>query len=316
MTFCIFFFIFCIHSGGAFDPGIDLLKGLNLHANISQFEGVSITQGTQKKTAYKLEGTSRQLVLPSKFYERAVELLKKNSDFTFAAKLKQDERNAGTIISFSHNNNRYEKRFCYHNPIRRWLKVAHKFFPFFSFMPLTPFSLTRFTLLLCSFFHFDQSRLTFYLLTRKKFLWKLVVFFFSSARFWLITQDFSFLLFIFVDFRYLEIQSSGRRNEIRFYYSNIGPDGELMVHVESFPYRLADNKWHKIALSISGTEIQLIVDCHPLYKRVTHYVPDRNFSASNMQLLVGQRNLNSHFLFKVSWHFPSVQARIANLFQQ
>lgn len=70
--------------------------------------------------------------------------------------------------------------------------------------------------------------------------------------------------------------------------------------MESFPYRLADNKWHKIALSISGTEIQLIVDCHPLYKRVTHYVPDRNFSASNMQLLVGQRNLNSHSLFKVS----------------
>lgn len=100
-------------------------------------------------------------------------------------------------------------------------------------------------------------------------------------------------------FRYLELQSSGRRNEIRFHYSYYGPKNELMVHMESFPYRLADNKWHKIALSISGTEIQLIVDCHPLYKRVTHYVPDRNFSASNMQLLIGQRNLNSHSLFKV-----------------
>lgn len=72
-----------------------------------------------------------------------------------------------------------------------------------------------------------------------------------------------------------------------------------MVHMESFPYRLADNKWHKIAVSISGTEIQLIIDCHPLYKRVMHSVPDRNFSASNMQLLVGQRNLNGHSLFKV-----------------
>lgn len=67
--------------------------------------------------------------------------------------------------------------------------------------------------------------------------------------------------------RYLELQSSGRRNEIRIHYSYIGPKNELMVHMESFPYRLADNKWHKIALSISGTEIQLIVDCHPLYKR-------------------------------------------------
>jgi protein kinase C-binding protein NELL len=99
--------------------------------------------------------------------------------------------------------------------------------------------------------------------------------------------------------RYLELQSSGRRNEIRFHFSYLGPKNELMVNTEVFPYRLADNKWHKLALSISGTEIQLIVDCHPLYRRVTHHVPDRNFSASNMQLFVGQRNSNSHSLFKV-----------------
>ncbi|CAO1426574.1 unnamed protein product [Diamesa hyperborea] len=189
--------------GGAFDPGIDLLKGLNLHTNISQFDGVSITQGSQKRTAYKLQGTNRKLVLPSKIYRRAADLLKKNSDFTFAAVLRQEESNPGTIISFSNGYNRY-----------------------------------------------------------------------------------------------LELQSSGRRNEIRFHYSYTTPNNELMVHMESFPYRLADNKWHKIALSISGTEIQLLVDCNPLYKRVTHFVPDRNFSASNMQLLVGQRNLNSHSLFK------------------
>lgn len=76
-----------------------------------------------------------------------------------------------------------------------------------------------------------------------------------------------------------------------------------MVHMESFPFKLADNKWHKVAVSISGTEIQLIIDCHPLYKRVMHSVPDRNFSASNMQLFVGQRNLNGHSLFKVLLKF-------------
>lgn len=102
------------------------------------------------------------------------------------------------------------------------------------------------------------------------------------------------------DSRYLELQSSGRRNEIRIHYSYyVDPKDDLMVHMESFPYRLADNKWHKLAVSISGNEIQLIIDCHPLYKRVMHSVPDRNFSASNMQLLVGQRNLNGHSLFKV-----------------
>lgn len=102
------------NAGGAFDPGIDLLKALNLHANVSSFEGVSITQGQQKKVAFKLQGTSRQLVLPFKTYEHAVELLRKNSDFTFAATLKQDERNPGTIISFSNGYNRYGG--CYLNP--------------------------------------------------------------------------------------------------------------------------------------------------------------------------------------------------------
>jgi hypothetical protein len=92
--------------GRAFDPGIDLLKGLNLQANISQYEGISITQGTQKKVAFKLQGTNRKLVLPHKTYESAVELLKRNSDFTFAATLRQDERNPGTIISFSSGYNR------------------------------------------------------------------------------------------------------------------------------------------------------------------------------------------------------------------
>lgn len=95
-----------MQKGGAFDPGIDLLKGLSLPANITQYEGVSITQETQKKNAFKLEGNNRKLILPHKTYERAVELLKRNSDFTFAATLKQDERNPGTIISFSSGYNR------------------------------------------------------------------------------------------------------------------------------------------------------------------------------------------------------------------
>ena len=72
------------------------------------------------------------------------------------------------------------------------------------------------------------------------------------------------------------------------------------MHTESFPYRLADNTWHKIALSVSGPEIQLLIDCHPLYRRVTQSIPDRNFSASNMQLFIGQRNLRSHSSFKVN----------------
>lgn len=101
-------------------------------------------------------------------------------------------------------------------------------------------------------------------------------------------------------YRYLELQSSGRRDEIRFHFTYITPNGDKQVHTESFPYRLADDTWHRVALSISGAEIQLLVDCRPLYKRVMHFVPDRNFSASNLQLFIGQRNSYSHSLFKVN----------------
>uniref|UniRef100_A0AAG5D2A7 Protein kinase C-binding protein NELL1 n=1 Tax=Anopheles atroparvus TaxID=41427 RepID=A0AAG5D2A7_ANOAO len=98
--------------------------------------------------------------------------------------------------------------------------------------------------------------------------------------------------------RYLELQSSGRRDEIRFHYTHITAAGATEIETETFPYRLADDTEHKVSLTISGTEMQLFIDCHPLYKRVTKFLPDRNFSASNMQLFVGQRNSNSHYLFK------------------
>lgn len=111
-------------------------------------------------------------------------------------------------------------------------------------------------------------------------------------------------LFYFCLYRYLELQSSGRRNEVRFHFTYITPTNDTIVHTETFPYRLADNKWHKVSLSVSGSEIQLLIDCHPLYRRVSHFIPDRNFSASNYKLFVGQKNFESHSMFKV-WLFLS-----------
>ncbi|XP_061517893.1 protein kinase C-binding protein NELL1 isoform X4 [Anopheles gambiae] len=148
-------------------------------------------------------GLDRNLVLPAAVFHRAVEQMKKSSEFTFSVVLKQEQSNSGTIISFSNGINRY-----------------------------------------------------------------------------------------------LELQSSGRRDEIRFHYTHITAAGVTQILTETFPYRLADDIEHKVSLTVSGTEMQLFIDCHPLYKRVTHFLPDRNFSASNMQLFVGQRNSNSHYLFK------------------
>uniref|UniRef100_A0A336MBC7 CSON008848 protein n=1 Tax=Culicoides sonorensis TaxID=179676 RepID=A0A336MBC7_CULSO len=184
--------------------GIDLLEALNINGNLSEYEGVTITQPyLSDRQIYHLQSGDRNLVLPTTVYHRAADQLRNSMDYTIAAKLRQEVGNSGTIVSFSSDNTRY-----------------------------------------------------------------------------------------------LELQSSGRRDEIRFHFTYITPNGDKQVHTETFPYRLADYTWHRVALSISGAEIQLLVDCRPLYKRVMHFVPDRNFSASNLQLFIGQRNSNSHSLFK------------------
>lgn len=99
--------------------------------------------------------------------------------------------------------------------------------------------------------------------------------------------------------RYLELQSSGRKDELRLHYVS-RRDGT--VHVEAFPFRLADGAWHRVALSISGSQVELLVDCHPLYRRLLRPgPPDTNFTLPQLQLWVGQRNVK-HFLFKVKPH--------------
>lgn len=96
--------------------------------------------------------------------------------------------------------------------------------------------------------------------------------------------------------RYLELQSSGRKDELRLHYVS-RRDGT--VHVEAFPFRLADGAWHRVALSVSGSQVELLVDCHPLYRRLLRPgPPDTNFTLPQLQLWVGQRNVR-HFLFKV-----------------
>ncbi|XP_041972767.1 protein kinase C-binding protein NELL1-like [Aricia agestis] len=95
--------------------------------------------------------------------------------------------------------------------------------------------------------------------------------------------------------RYLELQSSGRRDEVRLHYVAAGG---AAVRVESFPFRLADGAWHRVALAVSGAQVTLLVDCHDLYKR-TVAPPDTNFSQPQLSLWVGQRN-SKHSMFKGS----------------
>lgn len=96
---------------------------------------------------------------------------------------------------------------------------------------------------------------------------------------------------------YMGLQASSRssRHELRFKY--IDEHGEQQA--ESFSIQM-DDRVHKVAVSISGSEIEVFYDCHSKYKRYMKNLPDRNFSASNMKLYVGQENVDTNFFFKVS----------------
>lgn len=105
--------------------------------------------------------------------------------------------------------------------------------------------------------------------------------------------------------RYLELQSSGRKDEIRLHYTS---RVDNKVYVETFPYRLADNQWHHVALSMSGSQAELLVDCHPVYRRhLRPGAPDRNITDQE-QLWLGQRN--KHYHFKVSPNYSQINQMV------
>lgn len=92
------------------------------------------------------------------------------------------------------------------------------------------------------------------------------------------------------------MQSSGRKNEIRLHYKSLQ---DKRVYTETFHYRLADNTWHHLAVTVSGSQVEVLVDCHPLYKTVLRPgQPDRNLT-DHHQIWVGQRYKN--YFFKVNF---------------
>ncbi|KAI5609347.1 protein kinase C-binding protein NELL2-like [Silurus asotus] len=91
---------------------------------------------------------------------------------------------------------------------------------------------------------------------------------------------------------YFELESSGLREEIRYKYRHKGKQQS-----ETFPYRLADGQWHKIALSISTSHLLLHVDCNRIYERaIDHSEMDLTAETG---IWLGQHS-HRHGLFKGS----------------
>lgn len=101
-------------------------------------------------------------------------------------------------------------------------------------------------------------------------------------------------MILILNCRFFEIESSGQEDELRIHYSH-----DRHHYISTFRYRLADNKWHKLAVTLSGNHVTLYVDCLKLYEKIIQTVDRVPPPSSNIQLFVGQRN-RQHALFRVS----------------
>lgn len=61
---------------------------------------------TNSYCLFVVQGEERDLRLNEASFERAAALLRRVPEFTVAAALRQEEANSGTIVAFSHGNNR------------------------------------------------------------------------------------------------------------------------------------------------------------------------------------------------------------------
>lgn len=97
--------------------------------------------------------------------------------------------------------------------------------------------------------------------------------------------------------RYLELESSGRKDEVRLHYVSQG--NRRRIHTEVFAYALADGHWHAVALTLSGAQARLFVDCRLVYTRTLAAGPANTSFTGSPDLYVGQRNSGVHSMFKV-----------------
>uniref|UniRef100_A0A8C6Q8A4 Neural EGFL like 2 n=1 Tax=Nothobranchius furzeri TaxID=105023 RepID=A0A8C6Q8A4_NOTFU len=92
--------------------------------------------------------------------------------------------------------------------------------------------------------------------------------------------------------RFLELESSGQRSEVRLHYRTRSHQD----HTEVFPYSLADDQWHKVSIAVSASHVILHVDCNRIYERVVE-APYMDIP-EDTSFWLGQRNA-AHGFFKL-----------------
>jgi len=113
---------------------------------------------------------------------------------------------------------------------------------------------------------------------------------------------------LYLYFSFIELESSGWRKELRLNFLH-----KSRTRTESFSLNIADNRWHRIAVSVSNgaNHVKLLLDCEivyerrltaPLFHSLTTIVPSASVAAvggGDVNLWLGQRNSKQGY-FKVS----------------
>eukprot|EP00057_Strongylocentrotus_purpuratus_P009998 XP_011664472.1 PREDICTED: protein kinase C-binding protein NELL1 [Strongylocentrotus purpuratus] len=89
--------------------------------------------------------------------------------------------------------------------------------------------------------------------------------------------------------RYMEIFASTRNHEFRLYYTHNG-----QVLTESIPYPFKAETWYKLAVTVSGSQLKLSVDCQENTTRQIR-LPDLDFDKPGLKVYVGQRSDRTYF---------------------
>ena len=105
------------------------------------------------------------------------------------------------------------------------------------------------------------------------------------------------LIFTFF-FRLFEIESNGVRNELKIHYIH-----NDRSHVQAFPVQIADNQWHRVAVTFTHHFVNVYVDCEQVFERQVDSVDLSFIEENDIRLWVAQKNERLGLLQGCAFYF-------------
>ena len=105
-------------------------------------------------------------------------------------------------------------------------------------------------------------------------------------------------IFFFI-FRLFELESNGHRNELKVHYIH-----SERTHVQAFPVQIADDQWHRLAVTFTHHFVNVYVDCEQVFERQVDSADLSFIEEDGVRLWVAQRG-EQHAQLQVCKHVVS-----------